>query len=115
MIFLFSTFRTVYCDEAADESSGVNVHQPTAFAHKLLQLSGVTLFWDEFSASAKSSPVCSAAPAVRTRRACSPRHGDVSRGLKLPECGQCVLMGLSGLGVTQRFCNEDRSFKDLNM
>ncbi|XP_040831039.1 autophagy-related protein 2 homolog B isoform X2 [Ochotona curzoniae] len=55
--------RTVYCDEAADESSGVNVHQPTAFAHKLLQLSGVTLFWDEFSASAKSSPVCSAAPA----------------------------------------------------
>ncbi|XP_072819773.1 autophagy-related protein 2 homolog B isoform X1 [Vicugna pacos] len=55
--------RTMYCDEAADESSGINVHQPTAFAHKLLQLSGVSLFWDEFSASAKSSPVCSTAPA----------------------------------------------------
>ncbi|XP_054986425.1 autophagy-related protein 2 homolog B isoform X2 [Sorex araneus] len=55
--------RTVYCDETADESSGINVHQPTAFAHKLLQLSGVSLFWDEFSASAKSSPVCSTAPA----------------------------------------------------
>lgn len=54
--------RTVYCDETADESSGINVHQPTAFAHKLLQLSGVSLFWDEFSASAKSSPVCSTAP-----------------------------------------------------
>ncbi|MEJ1283867.1 hypothetical protein NN561_014843 [Cricetulus griseus] len=54
--------RTVYCDETADESSGVNVHQPTDFAHKLLQLSGVSLFWDEFSASAKSSPVCSTAP-----------------------------------------------------
>ncbi|KFO21339.1 Autophagy-related protein 2 like protein B, partial [Fukomys damarensis] len=55
--------RTVYCDETADESSGINVHQPMAFAHKLLQLSGVSLFWDEFSASAKSSPVCSTAPA----------------------------------------------------
>ncbi|XP_054423037.1 autophagy-related protein 2 homolog B isoform X1 [Pteronotus mesoamericanus] len=55
--------RTVYCDETADESSGINVHQPTAFARKLLQLSGVSLFWDEFSASAKSSPVCSTAPA----------------------------------------------------
>ncbi|CAH6851094.1 autophagy-related protein 2 homolog B isoform X2 [Phodopus roborovskii] len=63
--------RTVYCDETADESSGVNVHQPTAFAHKLLQLSGVSLFWDEFSASAKSSPVCSTAP-VETEPKLSP-------------------------------------------
>uniref|UniRef100_A0A8C6VF55 Autophagy related 2B n=1 Tax=Naja naja TaxID=35670 RepID=A0A8C6VF55_NAJNA len=50
--------KMVYCDETADECSG-NVHQPTAFAHKLLQLSGVSFFWDEFQASAKSSPVCS--------------------------------------------------------
>ncbi|XP_070608738.1 autophagy-related protein 2 homolog B [Erythrolamprus reginae] len=50
--------KTVYCDETADECSG-NVHQPTAFAHKLLQLSGVSFFWEEFPASAKSSPVCS--------------------------------------------------------
>ncbi|GAB5573149.1 autophagy-related protein 2 homolog B isoform X6 [Prionailurus iriomotensis] len=63
--------RTVYCDEAADESAGMNVHQPTAFAHKLLQLSGVALFWDEFSASAKSSPVCSTAP-VETEPKLSP-------------------------------------------
>lgn len=69
----FVPFRTVYCDETADESSGVNVHQPTAFAHKLLQLSGVSLFWDEFSASAKSSPVCSTAPVVRKMKQ-SPRH-----------------------------------------
>ncbi|XP_060119197.1 autophagy-related protein 2 homolog B isoform X2 [Heteronotia binoei] len=51
--------KTMYCDETADECSGINVHQPTAFAHKLLQLSGVSLFWDEFPASSKSSPVCS--------------------------------------------------------
>ncbi|XP_008823878.1 autophagy-related protein 2 homolog B [Nannospalax galili] len=63
--------RTVYCDETADESSGINVHQPTAFAHKLLQLSGVSLFWDEFSASTKSSPVCSTAP-VETEPKLSP-------------------------------------------
>ncbi|XP_034274314.1 autophagy-related protein 2 homolog B isoform X2 [Pantherophis guttatus] len=50
--------KMVYCDETADECSG-NVHQPTAFAHKLLQLLGVSFFWDEFPASAKSSPVCS--------------------------------------------------------
>uniref|UniRef100_A0A8D1SCV2 Autophagy related 2B n=1 Tax=Sus scrofa TaxID=9823 RepID=A0A8D1SCV2_PIG len=62
---------TMYCDETADESSGINVHQPTAFAHKLLQLSGVSLFWDEFSASAKSSPVCSTAP-VETEPKLSP-------------------------------------------
>uniref|UniRef100_A0A8D0C9M2 Autophagy related 2B n=1 Tax=Salvator merianae TaxID=96440 RepID=A0A8D0C9M2_SALMN len=51
---------TMYCDETADECSGINVHQPTAFAHKLLHLSGVSFFWDEFPASTKSSPVCSA-------------------------------------------------------
>lgn len=55
----------MYCDETADECSGINVHQPTAFAHKLLQLSGVSFFWDEFPASAKSSPVCSATQLVK--------------------------------------------------
>lgn len=66
LIFLFCVHcRTTYCDETADECSGINVHQPTAFAHKSLQLSGVSLFWDEFPASAKSSPVCSATQLVR--------------------------------------------------
>ncbi|XP_053553473.1 autophagy-related protein 2 homolog B isoform X2 [Bombina bombina] len=51
--------RTVYSDETADEHSGINVHQPSAFAHKVLELTGVSVFWDEFQASAKSSPVCS--------------------------------------------------------
>uniref|UniRef100_A0A8B9LT44 Autophagy related 2B n=1 Tax=Astyanax mexicanus TaxID=7994 RepID=A0A8B9LT44_ASTMX len=52
--------RMVYCDEAAEEGSSVNVHQPTTFAHKNLTLEGVTVFWNEFSetmrASFKSSP-----------------------------------------------------------
>ncbi|XP_069064370.1 autophagy-related protein 2 homolog B isoform X2 [Pleurodeles waltl] len=51
--------RTVYRDEAAGECSGINVHQPTAFAHKVLEVSGVSLFWDEFPV--KPSPVCSTA------------------------------------------------------
>ncbi|XP_076017727.1 autophagy-related protein 2 homolog B [Genypterus blacodes] len=50
--------KIVYCDETGEESS--NVHQPTTFAHKNLQMEGVTIFWDEFSdgsrAGLKSSP-----------------------------------------------------------
>ncbi|XP_069493788.1 autophagy-related protein 2 homolog B isoform X2 [Ambystoma mexicanum] len=53
--------RTVYCDEASGECSGINVHQPTAFAHKMLEVSGISIFWDEFPASTKSSPVCQTA------------------------------------------------------
>lgn len=49
--------KTMYSDETVDEQSGINVHRPSAFAHKVLELSGVSFFWDEFSA--KSSPVCS--------------------------------------------------------
>uniref|UniRef100_A0AAR2KEJ5 Autophagy related 2B n=1 Tax=Pygocentrus nattereri TaxID=42514 RepID=A0AAR2KEJ5_PYGNA len=41
--------RMVYCDEAAEEGSSVNVHQPTTFAHKNLTLEGASVFWDEFS------------------------------------------------------------------
>ncbi|CAJ0944686.1 unnamed protein product [Ranitomeya imitator] len=51
--------RTVYCDETVDDQSGINVHRPSAFAHKVLELSGVSFFWDEFDASARSSPVSS--------------------------------------------------------
>ncbi|KAM5274604.1 autophagy-related protein 2 homolog B isoform 2-T2 [Ctenodactylus gundi] len=95
--------RTVYCDETADESSGINVHQPTAFAHKLLQLSGVSLFWDEFSASAKSSPVCSTAP-VETEPKLSPSwnpkiiyepHPQLTRSL--PEVAPSAPVQVGGL------------------
>eukprot|EP00066_Takifugu_rubripes_P026085 XP_011615351.1 PREDICTED: autophagy-related protein 2 homolog B isoform X2 [Takifugu rubripes] len=52
--------KTVYCDETNEETSDVNVHQPTTFAHKNLQMEGITVFWDEFSevsrAGCKSSP-----------------------------------------------------------
>uniref|UniRef100_A0A673BBX3 Autophagy related 2B n=1 Tax=Sphaeramia orbicularis TaxID=375764 RepID=A0A673BBX3_9TELE len=52
--------KIVYCDETDEESSSVNVHQPTTFAHKNLQMEGITIFWDEFSdaprAGCKSSP-----------------------------------------------------------
>ncbi|KAF3701263.1 Autophagy-related protein 2 -like protein B [Channa argus] len=52
--------KIVYCDETGEESSNVNVHQPTTFAHKNLQMEGITIFWDEFSdvsrAGCKSSP-----------------------------------------------------------
>ncbi|XP_061552088.1 autophagy-related protein 2 homolog B isoform X1 [Phycodurus eques] len=38
-----------YSDETGEESSSVNVHQPITFAHKKLQMEGITVFWDEFS------------------------------------------------------------------
>ncbi|XP_035280532.1 autophagy-related protein 2 homolog B isoform X1 [Anguilla anguilla] len=46
--------KIVYCDETGDECSGMDVHQPTTFAHKNLQLTGVTIFWDEFSEAARA-------------------------------------------------------------
>lgn len=51
--------RIVYCDETGEESPSVNVHQPTTFAHKNMQMEGITVFWDEFSVvsrDCRSSP-----------------------------------------------------------
>lgn len=52
--------KIVYFDESDEENSSVNVHQPTTFAHKMLQMDGFTIFWDEFSDMSrggyKSSP-----------------------------------------------------------
>uniref|UniRef100_A0A1A7WU61 Autophagy related 2B n=1 Tax=Iconisemion striatum TaxID=60296 RepID=A0A1A7WU61_9TELE len=48
-----------YCDETGEESPSVNVHQPTSFAHKKMQMEGITVFWDEFSDASRgcrSSP-----------------------------------------------------------
>ncbi|XP_028916332.1 autophagy-related protein 2 homolog A isoform X3 [Ornithorhynchus anatinus] len=46
--------RLEYCDEAvrdpAQAAAPVDVHQPPAFVHKLLQLSGVRLHYEEFTA-----------------------------------------------------------------
>ncbi|XP_041070018.1 autophagy-related protein 2 homolog B-like isoform X3 [Carcharodon carcharias] len=47
--------RIEYRDESANESADINIHHPTAFAHKNLQLSGISLFWHEFPESAKTS------------------------------------------------------------
>ncbi|XP_032883372.1 autophagy-related protein 2 homolog B isoform X1 [Amblyraja radiata] len=48
--------RIEYCDESATECPDVGIHQPTAFARKNLQLSGISFFWFEFPESAKTSP-----------------------------------------------------------
>ncbi|XP_047201762.1 autophagy-related protein 2 homolog B-like [Girardinichthys multiradiatus] len=51
--------KIVYCDETGEESPSVNVHQPTTFAHKNMQMDGITVFWDEFSVvsrDCRSSP-----------------------------------------------------------
>uniref|UniRef100_UPI00398F3EA5 autophagy-related protein 2 homolog B-like isoform X2 n=1 Tax=Pristiophorus japonicus TaxID=55135 RepID=UPI00398F3EA5 len=48
--------RIEYCDVSANESPDINIHHPTACAHKKLQLSGISLFWHEFPENAKTSP-----------------------------------------------------------
>lgn len=62
-VFLWLDFvivcRIVYCDETGEETPSVNVHQPTTFAHKNMQMEGITVFWDEFSVMSRdgrSSP-----------------------------------------------------------
>ncbi|XP_073720955.1 autophagy-related protein 2 homolog B-like isoform X2 [Misgurnus anguillicaudatus] len=45
--------KMIYCDESMEDSS-VNIHQPTTFAHKNLTLDGASVFWDEFSESARA-------------------------------------------------------------
>uniref|UniRef100_A0A673ZBP3 Autophagy related 2B n=1 Tax=Salmo trutta TaxID=8032 RepID=A0A673ZBP3_SALTR len=60
--------KIVYCDETGEESSSVNVHQPTTFAHKNLQLEGVTIFWDETYTNAP--PFCT--PPQETEAKLSP-------------------------------------------
>lgn len=59
--------RIVYCDETGEDSSNVNVHQPTTFAHKNVQMEGITVFWDEFSdvsRGCKSSPTPAVSVAI---------------------------------------------------
>ncbi|XP_041131131.1 autophagy-related protein 2 homolog B-like isoform X6 [Polyodon spathula] len=63
--------KIVYCDETGDECSGMNVHQPTMFAHKNLQLTGVSVFWDEFSEAARTCPK-SSTPQTETEPKLSP-------------------------------------------
>ncbi|XP_031435892.1 autophagy-related protein 2 homolog B [Clupea harengus] len=46
--------RMEYCDELAEESPNVNVHQPTTFAHKSLSLEGLSVYWDEFPESSRT-------------------------------------------------------------
>uniref|UniRef100_A0A673ZD39 Autophagy related 2B n=1 Tax=Salmo trutta TaxID=8032 RepID=A0A673ZD39_SALTR len=65
--------KIVYCDETGEESSSVNVHQPTTFAHKNLQLEGVTIFWDEFSEAARAGFKSSPTPTAKLSPSWNPR------------------------------------------
>lgn len=75
VLHVYLAVRMVYCDEAAEEGSSMNVHQPTTFAHKNLTLEGVSVFWNEFSeasrVSMKSSPTHSVSFTITCVRAFS--------------------------------------------
>uniref|UniRef100_A0A8C5EAK6 Autophagy related 2B n=1 Tax=Gouania willdenowi TaxID=441366 RepID=A0A8C5EAK6_GOUWI len=56
--------KIIYCDETSEESSSVNVHQPTTFAHKNVQMEGISVFWEEFSDAARNGCKSSPPPMV---------------------------------------------------
>uniref|UniRef100_A0A674I7F8 Autophagy related 2A n=1 Tax=Terrapene triunguis TaxID=2587831 RepID=A0A674I7F8_9SAUR len=52
--------RLDYCDEAVKDPNQVlpvDIHQPPAFVHKILQLSGVQLYYEEFPESCPDPPL----------------------------------------------------------
>ncbi|CAM4578212.1 unnamed protein product [Lepidochelys olivacea] len=74
--------RLDYCDEAVKDPSQVlpvDIHQPPAFVHKILQLSGVQLYYEEFPESA-ASPVPGPQPQSQMSESLSSASGAV------PEC-----------------------------
>ncbi|XP_073208031.1 autophagy-related protein 2 homolog A isoform X2 [Lepidochelys kempii] len=74
--------RLDYCDEAVKDPSQVlpvDIHQPPAFVHKILQLSGVQLYYEEFPESA-ASPVPGPQPQSQMSESSSSASGAV------PEC-----------------------------
>uniref|UniRef100_A0A3P9NZV4 Autophagy related 2B n=1 Tax=Poecilia reticulata TaxID=8081 RepID=A0A3P9NZV4_POERE len=64
--------KIVYCDETGEESPSVNVHQPTTFAHKNMQMEGITVFWDEFSVMSRDCRSSPTPPVGETEPKLSP-------------------------------------------
>uniref|UniRef100_A0AAR2KGX6 Autophagy related 2B n=1 Tax=Pygocentrus nattereri TaxID=42514 RepID=A0AAR2KGX6_PYGNA len=71
--------RMVYCDEAAEEGSSVNVHQPTTFAHKNLTLEGASPH-PQFT-----EPVCASTPFEPVQVGCLSGRLELSLVLKQNE------------------------------
>lgn len=74
--------RLDYCDEAVKDPNQVlpvDIHQPPAFVHKILQLSGVQLYYEEFPESA-ASPVPGPQPQPQMSESLSSASGEA------PEC-----------------------------
>ncbi|XP_075795281.1 autophagy-related protein 2 homolog A isoform X2 [Pelodiscus sinensis] len=87
--------RLDYCDEAGKDPSQVlpvDIHQPPAFVHKILQLSGVLLYYEEFPESA-ASPVPGPQPAPQMSESSSSASGEAPEGPDPPglplQIGSC--------------------------
>lgn len=60
--------RLEYCDEAVKDPGQVlpvNIHQPPAFVHKILQLSGILLYYEEFTDDGGDSGIHAPSPAPK--------------------------------------------------
>ncbi|XP_034632027.1 autophagy-related protein 2 homolog A isoform X1 [Trachemys scripta elegans] len=84
--------RLDYCDEAVKDPNQVlpvDIHQPPAFVHKILQLSGMQLYYEEFPESA-ASPVPGPQPQPQMSESLSSASGEAPEGPDPPlQIGSC--------------------------
>ncbi|XP_050814796.1 autophagy-related protein 2 homolog A isoform X2 [Gopherus flavomarginatus] len=84
--------RLDYCDEAVKDPNQVlpvDIHQPPAFVHKILQLSGVQLYYEEFPESA-ASPVPGPQPQPQMSESLSSASGEAPESPDRPlQIGSC--------------------------
>ncbi|XP_041037856.1 autophagy-related protein 2 homolog A [Carcharodon carcharias] len=101
--------RLEYCDEAVKDSGGfskrdpipIDIHQPPAFVHKVLQFSGVLLHYEEIPEQGRepqtSAPIPqraeSAAPSAGESHACPEASSRTAEGSSLPPHSPMMQIG----------------------
>ncbi|XP_048370192.1 autophagy-related protein 2 homolog A [Sphaerodactylus townsendi] len=85
--------RLEYCDEAVKDPGQVlpvNIHQPPAFVHKILQLSGILLYYEEFTEHSGGSNVRAPSPVPKEAVESSSSQGEEEEtAAPLLQIGSC--------------------------
>ncbi|XP_042294778.1 autophagy-related protein 2 homolog A isoform X2 [Sceloporus undulatus] len=80
--------RLDYCDEAVKESGqtlSVDIHQPPPFVHKILQLSGVLFYYEEFAEAGARTP----SPVPKEASESPSSKGEEAAPIPLLQIGSC--------------------------
>ncbi|XP_054846840.1 autophagy-related protein 2 homolog A [Eublepharis macularius] len=84
--------RLDYCDEAVKDPGQVlpvNIHQPPAFVHKILQLSGILLYFEEFTDGGGDSGVRVPSPVPKEAAESSSSQREEEAASPLLQIGSC--------------------------